>query len=338
MTARPDTVEAGGLRLPLIHTADGPRIEPDGELSGLAEFVNGFLNGVFEGDVRALVRAGEGVGRGGVYARSLPDGLDPIEEGAPWHRLTGSELGDDAVMAGSSVTGAFVLPRSALLEILDRMLDVRAQAAEHADGAAPAAAAMAKASEPPSESIADEAQDVLARAVATRPGAPGRADELDRLEARAGELAAMEDSAEAAARRRTLLIELDVMGLLSGAETAARELAELRLPALAGYHAAARRLLEYLANDERRELVRGAVPGPVLGAPVSLDWFRQGPEVPDGYSVDGWTALGEALLTAATPSPTPEGEFFSQWAGRWYRVRWRRDDGNTPALLELEPL
>jgi hypothetical protein len=126
MTVGPKFLDVCGLRLPLIHTADGPRIGPGDEFEGLADLVNGFLNGLFEGDVLALLREGGGVARGGVYAREVPDGLDAEEEGAPWRRLTGSPLGDDPVMAGSSVSGAFVLPRAALVEILERMLDLRA--------------------------------------------------------------------------------------------------------------------------------------------------------------------------------------------------------------------
>jgi hypothetical protein len=68
---------------------------------------------------------------------------------------------------------------------------------------------------------------------------------------------------------------------------------------------------------------------------VSVDFYRRGPRVPQEQSEHGWTAMGEAMLLAGSPGPTVEGAFYSQWQGRWYQVRWRRDDGNTPALLEL---
>ena len=180
-------------------------------------------------------------------------------------------------------------------------------------------------------------QASLESAALNRPGAPGRREELDRLEARAEELERMNDPAEADARRRTLLIEMNIAGLLSGRSTVTNELNELGLRALQSYAAAARRLLDYLNSPERRELVPDALAEPVLGARVSLDFFRQGPLVPAGQSERRWTALGEALLVAARPGPTVKGEFFTQWDGRWYHVVWRRDDGNTPALLELAP-
>jgi hypothetical protein len=41
------------------------------------------------------------------------------------------------------------------------------------------------------------------------------------------------------------------------------------------------------------------------------------------------------MLTASSADPAPDGGFYSQWDGRWYELRWRRDDGNTRALLSL---
>ena len=320
------TLSAAGLELPLVSTADGPRMDDEGEFEGLAVLVNGFLNGLLP-DLRERLREGDGAGRGGVYASGLLDGLDPDREGATWRRLTGEPLGDDPVITGSTETGSFTLPRAALMEILDRMLDLRATVAEHAEAPAPPAD---EASSDPSP--VDEAQAMLARAVAARPGAPGRAEELARMERRASELDAMDDPSEASARRRAVLIELDGLRVLSGAEEVGRELRDLGLPTLSGYHAAASRLLAYLDSDDRRMLIPGAQPGPALGAPVSLDWFRRSPT--EGFDE---AALGEWLLAAAAPEDTIEGRFFTQSRGRWYELRWRRDDGETPALLELKP-
>jgi hypothetical protein len=224
----------------------------------------------------------------------------------------------ERLQEGAPITPSPPVPNAAVLEILDRLLDLRATATEHAADL-----------EPPGASAVDEAERTLARALAQRAGAPGRAEELARLDRRAAELDAMSDPAEAAARRRALLIEMEVLGLLSAVD-ASGELGGL--PALASYHAAARRLAGYLASDERRAMLPGAGSAQVPGAAISLDWFRAAP--PPGRDR---TALGEALLAAATLGPEPEGEFFTQWDGRWYRVRWRRDDGNTPALLGLEP-
>jgi hypothetical protein len=324
------TLSAAGLALPLVTTADGPRIAPGGELDGLAAVVNGFLNGMLP-DLRERLRAGAGAARAGVYAREVPAGLDVEEAGCAWHRLTGRQLGADPIMAGSSETGSFTLPRSALLEILDRMLDLRATDAEHAPPEPPSSAA----AEPPEDAgpppaTGDGDQRLLARALAQRAGAPGRAEELARLEQRARELDAMDDPAAAAARRRAVLIELDGARVLSGGDDVTRELRDLGLITLIGYHAAAERLRTYLASDERRALQADARPSAVLGAPVSLDWFRRAPE--ENFER---TALGEALLAGAHPEDTVQGRFYTQWQGRWYELTWRRDDGETPALLEL---
>ncbi len=106
----------------------------------------------------------------------------------------------------------FVLPRTALLNILDRMQQLNRSGPQR------------RATQPATGGGSPR------RAVANRPHAPGRADELERLETRARELDAMTDPAEAAARRRTLLIELDGAGVLSGRPEVADELNDLGLP------------------------------------------------------------------------------------------------------------
>jgi len=57
------------------------------------------------------------------------------------------------------------------------------------------------------------------------------------------------------------------------------------------YHAAARRLLDYLGSPERRELVPDALDEAVLGARVSVDFYRHGVRVPPDRTEHGWTAL-----------------------------------------------
>lgn len=297
-------LHAAGLSLPLMQTAAGPRIDPAGEIEGLATAVNAFLNGVIP-DLRDRVRAGEDASGGGVYAVQLPESLEPETEGEPWRRLTGEPLGDDPVMVGSSETGRFTLPRDALLEILDGILDLAALQAEHR-----------------------ATTSGLARAVSERTDPPKRAMDLRRLEQRARELEEMQDPGEAAARRRTLLIEMDVARVLPAGGDVEPELRDL--PLLASYDAAARRMLAYLASDERRRLLPGARRGDVVGAPVSLDWFRADP-APDFER----TAIGEAMLTAADLGDAFAGRFFAQWNGSWYEVVWRRDNGTTPALVGL---
>jgi hypothetical protein len=343
MTGIPRTLDVAGIRLPVVDTASGPRVSATGDLAGLATGVNAYLNDVLP-DLPARLRRHEAVSAGGTYAADLADGLDPAQELVAWSRLSNSDLREDPVMVGTPGEVS-VVPRSALLEILDRMRDLNVEAREGSTVAttpasAPSPAEVAGPDRPTRADLqddppADAPQARLASAVANRPGAPGRAEELHRLEARAQELDQMTDAAEAAARRRTLLIELDGAGLLSGRPGVTHELEDLELPTLLGYDLAARRLLGYLVSPERRELVPDALAEPVLGARVSLDFFRPAASISEGRSTYGWAAIGEALLVAASPGPTTEGQFYSQWDGRWYDVRWRRDDGNTPALLQL---
>lgn len=347
MSELPTSLSVGGLDLPVLDTADGPRVGPAGELEPLALLVNAHLNGLLPELPREL-ESGRGVTGAGVLAVPLPDGIDEAEAAATWERLAGRRLEGDPVLVGSTITPSLVVPRAVLLELLERMLDLQAAAAEHEDGAVGAApGATPGATAPPAAPAADQVDETghaLARALATRPGAPGRADDLPALERRAAELDRMaagergvEQMAAEGARRRVLLIEIDVAGLLRGANVDAEraELDALGLPTLASYLTAAVALLNYLGGETRRRLVPGAAPQPVLGAPVTLDWFRRTPSPPAGMSVEEWTALGEALLAAATDLRGGEGEFYAQHEGRWYGVRWRRDDGSTPALLGL---
>ena len=78
------------------------------------------------------------------------------------------------------------------------------------------------------------------------------------------------------AERRSLLTALDANGFFDGAgrEPDARRLDERGLAVLAAYRRGALELLAYLDSPERRERLPGGAAGPVLGAPVSVDWFR----------------------------------------------------------------
>jgi hypothetical protein len=159
--------------------------------------------------------------------------------------------------------------------------------------------------------------------------------ELDELERRAAELERAADPAAASAERRFLLLALDQAGVLGEDPPAG----VAQRPLLAGYRDAAAELRRYLASEERRSLVAAPPPPGVLGAPVSLDWFRHPSPRPNPLERPfHWLAAGEAALRAAQPDERAgAGEVFVRRGPEWWIFDWRRDDGVTPALVGARP-
>jgi hypothetical protein len=89
----------------------------------------------------------------------------------------------------------------------------------------------------------------------------------------------------------------------------------------------------YLRSAERRRHVEGAYAQPILGAPISIDWFWH-PSVPKGFEKYDWLGACERALGDAPSTEGPEGEVFTRFGSRWCRILWRRDDGQTPAIVE----
>jgi hypothetical protein len=178
-----------------------------------------------------------------------------------------------------------------------------------------------------------EMLDALERLRAGGDGGPP-AGELDDLERRAAELERVADPAAASAKRRFLLLALDQAGVLGERPPAGVD----ERPLLAGYREAAAELRRYLASEERRSLVAEPPPG-VLGAPVSLDWFRHPSPRPNPLERPfHWLAAGEAALRAAQlDERSGAGEVFVRRGGDWWIFDWRRDDGVTPALVRARP-
>ena len=135
------------------------------------------------------------------------------------------------------------------------------------------------------------------------------------------------------AKRRFLLLALDHAGVLG--ERPPEGLGEL----LAGYRDAAAELRRYLASDERHSLVAGAPPSGVIGAPVSLDWFRHPSPRPNPLERPfRWLASGEAALRAGQlDERSGAGEVFVRRGADWWVFDWRRDDGVTAALVRARP-
>ena len=320
-------LEAAGLRLPLEDADGGPVVSTtaEPELAPLAWVLNAGATGMLPG-LRDAVAAGEDAVVQGLYATRPDPREDHAAAAAAWRRRTGREPAADAYVVGTTFAESGVLlPRAALLELLDALARVReGSGAPHA---APGAGG-------PAPEVASPASDASARA------RDGDGDtQLDDLERRAAEVDALADagpaSAEAAgalaAKRRVLLLLLDGAGVLG--DEPPPEVA--RYPCLAGYREAADALRRYLGSEERRARVADPEPARVVGAHVSLDWFRRPSPRPDpGEPPHRWLAVAEATLRAAPlDEQAGAGEVYLRGGGGWWVLDWRRDDGVTPALV-----
>jgi hypothetical protein len=296
-------LRAGGVALPLEQTSDGPIVSTsaDPELAPLAWVLNAAATRTLP-HLRDAVAAGEDAVVQGLYATRPDPHEDHAAAAAVWRRLSGRDPGDDAYTVGTTFSGpGLLVPRDALLEMLDALERARAGGGASTAGA----------------------------------------EELDELERRAAELDAApaprtaQEAGTQSGARRFLLLALDHAGVLGERPPGGLD----ERPLLAGYRDAAVELRGYLASEDRRALVAGAPPSRVLGAPVSLDWFRRPSPRPNPLERPfRWLAAGEAALRAAQlDERSGAGEVFVRRGPDWWIFEWRRDDGMTPALVRARP-
>jgi hypothetical protein len=159
--------------------------------------------------------------------------------------------------------------------------------------------------------------------------------ELDALDevARAGGDTYEDAELEArwSARRRRLLIELEVAGLFERSLTREARDAVAQLPALRAFHDAAMQLHAYLDSRERADVVRKPRPQSLLDSDVSIDWFR----VPVGVVPDGmaaWTWLALVELQFERPPAFTTGRRFTRLAGRGCTLLYRTEARATPSV------
>lgn len=152
-----------------------------------------------------------------------------------------------------------------------------------------------------------------------------QAQELDELAITAS---TPEDAARVHIRRKALLSLLAENGVLEGAAAA-----WVPSERLLGYALAAGELQRYASSEARRALAATLPPAPA----VSIDWFRLHTPHPPGSDPFEWLARWEAIFVSGGPYAGPEGFTLVREDGRWYRLEWRRDDGETPVLLRVEP-
>jgi hypothetical protein len=162
---------------------------------------------------------------------------------------------------------------------------------------------------------------------------------LAELELRIAELDALaEESAEASASRRVLLILLEQYGFFDpGLQPAMRRaLWQSGFERVAEVRAAAQALTEYLVSPQRSaRFARSGPPPPAAHAGVSIDWFRR-PGARPRLFADAlvWTAWCEAwLASSAVSQRAGRGEVWARVNDERWVIHWRAEDGITPALV-----
>jgi hypothetical protein len=122
------TLKAAGVELPLADTPAGPLIAPRaaGELEPLAWVINGAFGGTWD-DLAELLRMGEDARSGGPYAYRPTELDDDVDAAAArWRELSGSDPGDDVLIVGPGwATGRLLVPRAALIELIERLAELR---------------------------------------------------------------------------------------------------------------------------------------------------------------------------------------------------------------------
>jgi hypothetical protein len=146
--------------------------------------------------------------------------------------------------------------------------------------------------------------------------------------------------AQIAAKRRMLLFELDVAGVLAvaGASEMRARLVAMGLENAVAYHDAAMAMHRYLGSPARERLVGRPVPADILECDVSLDWFRLPTRyVPEGISPAEWLALCELYYGRDVPANQRAGRRFLRLEGRMHQLLYRMEAGATSKLWRALP-
>ncbi|MDC0741691.1 hypothetical protein [Polyangium mundeleinium] len=240
-----------------------------------------------------------------------------------WRILTGKTFdANDAWGVASTFLGpGMILPGTTLLRLIRALRELNGELPKTAEPAR----------EPPVESPfetldLDEVVELERSAV-----------ELDDVARKVGKTGA-EEGCESAGRSQ-LFVSLDVYGFL-GTDGYAEKHAWLEahgLGTLLGYHDAAEALRRYLRDPERKHfLPEAAEDEEVVGAWVSVDWFRLGVPTPPGMSPVSWLARCERFLRDYDPESFESPFSLSMKIGsETYEVEWRRDHHQKPSVVRV---
>jgi hypothetical protein len=327
-------LNVAGLSLSLEDTPAGPLVstaayQRDDPRATLAWVMNMALTGELPDFEQTLLRKGElFISQGMSVSPVAPEEITPRDE-LKWLKVGKSLLeGEDVFLLATTFTHeTLMMPGRVLLELFRKLVELRAGFQR---SRAPAPRVNPPAPEPQAPSAAP---------------APRRADFVE-LEQRAVALDALmrkepktpDEAVDESVKRRLLLLDLDAAGVLTDerAEDLRMHLEAWVLPTLLGYQRAAGELLNYLRAPGRQRYIKGeSGPARVLGARVSVDWFRLGQPTPSQFDAVNWLGFCERILLEAAPgsSGAGTGTLFTSAGRGSCSIVWRADDGQTPAVL-----
>ena len=250
-------LKVNNLSLPLKWTPTGPLLSTqDKYLEPIAWIINPAITGQIPDFADKLAR-GEDISLVHRFAvRPAPDELLP-EDQMRWKELTGSELGEDVYMVGTTfITHDVILPRQTLLSIFQALLKKRAEFPE-----------------PPFPWLFRSKPYYVTPTT-------GEEELVRKLEKRAVAFKKLlcseqteESVAEIATIKKALLRDLEAAGLFSKAYSKQKQLwlEKWGCSTLLTYHKDAMRFLNNFQSQLQPPVSQNRVPEPVLRAFVSLD-------------------------------------------------------------------
>ncbi len=293
-----DSLKLGTLTIPLSPGQGGAVMNSaDPALGPLQAILNAALTGATMKELRQLLEHAENAKSTPAVAIARPypeDDLPSFE--AQWQALTGEPAGNDVYILETRWDHKRLLvPRLTLLSLLDRMEAIRGGAAV----------------EPPEEDLAY----------------------IEAKGAEADAYLAAGNYAEAGAGVKFFLALLEGHGFLDPKyhDVNWNRAKAGPYPVLQGYLRAIDELSAYYRSEQRQQYIQPPDFPPIVGGPVSLEWFRQGVSTPGGMDPLTWLAFCEWVLRSSTIELTGN-ELFSRVGGVTYHLRFRREDGVHPAL------
>ncbi|MCG8419054.1 MAG: hypothetical protein MJE77_14050 [Proteobacteria bacterium] len=322
-----DSIEIQGLRMLLEKTPTGPILSlADQWLEPLSWVVNSAVTGGIAAGLADALERGDDLFTEGLYAaRPEPDDEAFIEDGKKrWREWTGQDAGEDIYVVGTTFSdNAVVIPRLALMEIVTKLKVLHQQAPVRP-------VPWLFCANPIHPDPGDGEEEILR-------DLEKRAAELDALVREAAQTDTQNEETRAAisAKRRFLLLDLAAAGLLHEAHETDKRLwlTTWQLPVLLDYFEAALKLRSYFASVDRRAYIENVGVESILGARVSIDWFRLPHPVPEGFRPEQWLGACESFFMHADDLQGGEGEIFVHQNNLYVCLYWRMDDGITPALV-----
>lgn len=294
------SLNLAGIELPLMQSPRGPLLSINHpEIEPLSWLINLSVDGGLQG-LQEQIESERNIHYKGIHA-TLEDSGN--------YRLW-----------SDFCTTSITLPPQSILELLSHLRVLRESFQPRSSGKA------ARKEVELTSPVADQTFDSTVQPRTLRPleELESRAVELDRLVQRERSL---ENASEESAKRRFLLLDLAASGIFElDAEIPGT------LPTLKSYHSTALKVARYLSSEPRRRFNPDATSAPIIGGPVSIDWFRFPSPVPSHLTEDEWLAFLENILVNGG-AHGGEGEIFVPVGVDWWTLHWRCDDAVHPAIV-----